>query len=140
MLELAASGAKVLQLRSVEFARNHDVVVHVRSTFKGAEGTWIREEDARMLEKAMISGVTHTTDETLYRVEGVAPAPLLTALADASVNVDTIVQTGGEIVFSAPVEDRPDAARALDALTVQAPEAQATRLAREAAAYRARAN
>ena len=111
---MAASGAKVLQLRSVEFARNHGVRLHVRSTFSAADGTWVTEEDERMLEKAMISGVTHTLEETLYRVEGVAAARLFTALAEAQVNVDTIVQTGREIVFSAPVEDREDAARALD--------------------------
>jgi aspartate kinase len=119
MLEMAASGAKVLQLRSVEFARNHGVRLHVRSTFSAAEGTWVTEEDDRMLEKAMISGVTHTLEETLYRVEGVAAARLFTALAEAQVNVDTIVQTGGEIVFSAPVEDREAAAGALDGLGVE---------------------
>src|SRR5204863_196909 len=81
------------------------VVVHVRSTFTWAEGTWIGEEDERMLEKAMISGVTHTTDETLYRVDGIAPAPLLEALAAASVNVDTILFVGEDVVFSAPTED-----------------------------------
>jgi aspartate kinase len=102
MLEMAASGAKVLQLRSVEFARNHGVRLHVRSTFTDEDGTWIAEEDERMLEKAMISGVTHTFEEDVYRVEGVAPAQLFAALAEAAVNVDTIVQTGPEIVFSAP--------------------------------------
>src|SRR5213593_2812415 len=70
MLEMAASGAKVLQVRSVEVARSHDVKLHVRSTFSGADGTWVCEEDERMLEKALISGVTHTREETLYRVEG----------------------------------------------------------------------
>ena len=119
MLEMAASGAKVLQLRSVEFARNHHVKVHVRSTFSAAGGTWITEEDDRMLEKAMISGVTHTEEETLYRVDGVRAAELFSALADASVNVDTIVQTGPEIVFSAPVGDRPDVAATLDRLGVR---------------------
>jgi aspartate kinase len=119
MLEMAASGAKVLQLRSVEFARNHDVKVHVRSTFSAAGGTWITEEDDRMLEKAMISGVTHTEEETLYRVDGVRAAELFAALADASVNVDTIVQTGPEIVFSAPVGDRADVAATLDRLGVR---------------------
>jgi aspartate kinase len=119
MLEMAASGAKVLQLRSVEFARNHDVKVHVRSTFSAAGGTWITEEDDRMLEKAMISGVTHTEEETLYRVDGVRAAELFSALADASVNVDTIVQTGPEIVFSAPVGDRADVAATLDRLGVR---------------------
>jgi aspartate kinase len=116
MLEMAASGAKVLQLRSVEFARNHNVKLHVRSTFSSEDGTWIREEDERMLEKAIISGVTHTLEETLYRVEGVPAARLFSALAAASVNVDTILQTGAEIVFSAPVADDADAAAALDAL------------------------
>jgi aspartate kinase len=119
MLELAASGAKVLQLRSVEFARNHDVKLHVRSTFTGADGTWITEEDDRMLEKAMISGVTHTTEEDVYRVAGVAAARLFSALAEAGANVDTIVQTGPEIVFSAPVGDRAEAHAALDALGVE---------------------
>ena len=71
-----------------------------------------------MLEKAMISGVTHTRDEMVYRVEGVRAAPLFAALADASVNVDTIVQTGAEIVFSAPSEDGSEAAAALDRLGV----------------------
>jgi len=119
MLEMAASGAKVLQLRSVEFARNHDVKLHVRSTFSDADGTWITEEDDRMLEKAMISGVTHTTEEDVYRVQGVAAARLFSALAEAGVNVDTIVQTGPEIVFSAPVGDRPDVHGTLDGLGVE---------------------
>jgi len=118
MLEMAASGARVLQLRSVEFARNHGVKLHVRSTFTEADGTWIREEDERMLEKALISGVVHTREETVYRVEGVSPAKLFAVLADASVNVDTIVRTGPEIVFSAPVEDRPTVVTALDELGV----------------------
>jgi aspartate kinase len=118
MLEMAASGAKVLQLRSVELARNHRVVVHVRSTFTWAEGTWIGEEDERMLEKAMISGVTHTTDETLYRVEGMAPAPLLEALAAAAVNVDTILFVGEDVVFSVPTEDAAAVTQTLDQLEV----------------------
>src|SRR2546421_66660 len=119
MLEMAASGAKVLQVRSVEVARNHSVKLHVRSTFSAADGTWIREEDERMLEKALISGVTHTLEETLYRVEGTTPARLFAALAEAGVNVDTIVQTGPEIVFSAPAEDREAASEVLDGLGVQ---------------------
>src|SRR5438034_957814 len=53
MLEMSASGAKVIALRSVEFARSHGVRLHVRSTFVESQGTWIREEDERMLEKAM---------------------------------------------------------------------------------------
>jgi aspartate kinase len=118
MLEMAASGAKVLQLRSVEFARNHGVKVHVRSTFSTEDGTWIREEDDRMLEKAMISGVTHTGEESLYTVAGIAPGKLFGALADASVNVDTIVRTGEDIVFSAPDSDHDQIRTTLDALGV----------------------
>jgi aspartate kinase len=117
MLELAASGAKVLQLRSIEFARNHGVRMHVRSTFADADGTRIMEEDDPMLEKAIISGVAHTREELVYRVTGIGAAPLFEALASASVNVDTIVQVApDEIVFSAPTEDRADAERTLDAL------------------------
>jgi aspartate kinase len=117
MLEMAASGAKVLQLRSVEFARNHGVRLYVRSTFADADGTWITEEEDPMLEKAIISGVVHTREELVYRVAGVGADTLFEALARASVNVDTIVQiSAAEIVFSAPVEDRADAERALAAL------------------------
>ncbi len=114
MLELAASGAKVLQLRSVEVARNYGVKLHVRSTFSDDDGTWVTEEDERMLEKAIISGVTHTFDEAVYRVQSVDRADLFAALADAGVNVDTIIQTGDEIVFSAPLADRGDAEAALE--------------------------
>jgi aspartate kinase len=116
MLEMAASGAKVLQLRSVEFARNHGVMLHVRSTFTDEHGTWIREEDERMLEKALISGVTHTVEEAVYEVDGVRPADLFEALAAAEVNVDTIIQMDSRIVFSAPVEDRAHAEEALTGL------------------------
>jgi aspartate kinase len=116
MLELAASGARVLQLRCVEFARNHGVTLHVRSTFADEEGTWIREEDERMLEKAMIAGVTHDVDEAVYEVEGADPAGLFQALADSSVNVDTVIQIGARVVFSAPQEDRAEAAAVLDRL------------------------
>ncbi|TML17352.1 MAG: aspartate kinase [Actinobacteria bacterium] len=117
MLELAASGARVLQLRSVEFARNHEVKLHVRSSFSAADGTWIREEDERMLEKALISGVTHKSAETVYRVEGVSAARLFEALAQAGVNVDTVIQTGLEIVFSA--DEGPGAEDALGSLGVE---------------------
>ena len=107
MLELAASGAKVLQLRSVEFARNHNVRLQVRSTFSDAGGTWIVDEEDPVLEKAIISGVAHTDCEPLFRVTEIDAARLFDRLADANINVDTILQvSAGEIVFSAPVEDR----------------------------------
>jgi len=120
MLEMASSGARVMATRSIEVARSHNVRLHVRSTFNDTDGTWIREEDNRMLEeKALISGVVHQREETVYRVRGASASRLFAALADASINVDTIVQTGGEIVFSAPVEDRPDTERALNGLGVE---------------------
>jgi aspartate kinase len=119
MLEMAASGAKVLQLRSVEFARNHHVKLHVRSTFTDEDGTWVGEEDERMLEKAMISGVTHTLEEAVYRVGGAERARLFETLAAAEVNVDTIIEVGPEVIFSAPLDDRPATAAALDGLGVE---------------------
>jgi len=116
MLELSASGARVLQLRSVEFARNHGVALHVRSSSSADDGTWVTAEE-QMLEKAMITGIAHTLDETVYRVEGAAAATLFSALAAAQVNVDTILQAGsGEIVFSAPNEDEHATTRTLDEL------------------------
>ena len=117
MLELAASGARVLQLRSVEFARNYGVPLHVRSSFADTEGTWVTsDEDERMLEKAMISGIAHTVDENVYRVEGSTPATLFAALAAANVNVDTILRAGDEIVFSAPRDDDEATTHVLDEL------------------------
>ena len=96
MLELAAQGAKVLQVRSVEFGRNHGVRIHVRSSFNGSEGTWIVPQED-MVEDAIISGVAHDTSEAKVTVVGVPDRPgvaagMFTALADASVNVDMIVQ------------------------------------------------
>jgi len=120
MLELAASGAKVLQLRSVEFARNHDVRLQVRSTFSDTEGTWVVDEEDPVLEKAIISGVAHTECEPLYRVREVGAAQLFDRLAAANVNVDTILQVAGdEIVFSAPVEDRDACEELLAELDVE---------------------
>ncbi|MCP9487730.1 MAG: aspartate kinase [Gaiellaceae bacterium MAG52_C11] len=122
MLEMASSGARVLATRSIEVARSHTVKLHVRSSFEEGIGTWIQEEDTvpsekgGMLEKALISGVVHQREETVYHVDGATRARLFGALAEALVNVDTIVQTGEQIVFSAPPEDRAAAARALDAL------------------------
>ena len=119
MLEMASSGAGVMMARSVEIARSHNVKLHVRSTFGDGEGTWIHEED-ELLEKALISGVVHQREETVYHVAGVAPARLFGALAEAAVNVDTILQSGSEeIVFSAPPEDRASVQRTLDAMGVE---------------------
>lgn len=96
MLEAAANGSKVLALRSVEFARNHNVPVHVRSSFVPDDGTWITEETPDM-EKAIVSAIAHKSDEAKITLAGVADRPgvagtIFTALADAMINVDTIIQ------------------------------------------------
>lgn len=120
MLEMAATGAKVLQLRSVEFARNYGVVIHVRSSFSEEEGTWISESSERM-EKAIISGVTHETEEAKVTVlelpdrPGIA-ARLFQALAAENINVDMIIQNVSEdqktdISFTAGQHDLEKAAR-----------------------------
>ena len=124
MLEMSASGAKVMALRSVEFARNHGVRLHVRSTFSEAQGTWIREEDAGMLEKAIISGVTHDTSEAKVTILGVPDRPgvaarVFRALADSGVNIDMIVQNVSEegltdISFTLPKNDLAVAEPILD--------------------------
>jgi aspartate kinase len=120
MLELAASGAKVLQLRSVEFARNHDVRLHVRSTFSQGEGTWVVDEEDPVLEKAIISGVAHTDCEPLFRVREIRASKLFAQLAGAGINVDTILQVASdEIVFSAPLEDRAACENLLGSLHVE---------------------
>lgn len=100
MLEMAATGARVLQLRSVEFARNYGVVIHVRSSFSEEEGTWISEGDERM-EKAIISGVTHDIEEAKVTVFDVPDRPgvaarIFQAMAAENINVDMIIQNVGE--------------------------------------------
>jgi aspartate kinase len=111
MLEMSASGAKVLMLRSVELARNHGVRVHARSTFSDEEGTWIGEEG---MEQAIISGVTHNEKEVVFTLTGIpdrpgAAASVFDAVARHSVNVDTILQNVvhgvAELSFSVPTED-----------------------------------
>jgi len=116
MLEMASSGAGVMMTRSVEIARTHNVRLNVRSSFEDGEGTWITEEDDPMLEKALISAVVHQREETVYRASGPSAATLFGALATANVNVDTILQSSDEVVFSAPPEDKEAATRALDGL------------------------
>ena len=96
MLELSASGARVLALRAVEYARNHGVKLHVRSSFNDAEGTWvIQEED--MLEHAIISGIAHDTSEAKVTIRAVPDRPGVAGrtfrpLADAGINIGEIVQ------------------------------------------------
>jgi aspartate kinase len=94
MLELSAAGAGVLMSRSVEFGRRFDIPIHVRSSFKPDEGTWVKEET---MEQAIISGVAHDTSEAKLTVRGVPDRPgvaarLFEPLADAGINIDMIVQ------------------------------------------------
>ncbi len=99
MLELAASGAKVLHLRCVEYARRFDLPIHVRSSFSNLEGTWVvkdRPEGADM-EQAIISGVAHDKSEAKITIVGVpdrtgVAARIFQSIADADINIDMIVQ------------------------------------------------
>ncbi|MGQ0825605.1 MAG: aspartate kinase [Actinomycetota bacterium] len=128
MLEMAATGGRVLAMRSVEFARNHGVRVHVRSSFTWAPGTWVTEGDESM-EQAIISSVTHDTSEAKITIEQVPDHPGVAAtvfreLADAGVNVDMIVQnvsTAGhtDISFTLPRDDLSRAATAMEKIVVE---------------------
>jgi len=96
MLEMAASGARVLQLRSVEYARNHGVRIHCRSSFERGTGTLVVSEEETM-ENPFVTAVTHSADEARVTLAGVRNEPgiagrIFTALADANVNVDVIIQ------------------------------------------------
>ena len=126
MLEMSASGAKVMALRSIEVARSYGVKLRVRSTFEDGEGTWIGEEDETMLEKAIISGVTHDTSEAKVSIIGLPDEPgiaalVFRALAEAGVNIDMIVQNtardgAATISFTLPKLDLPTAGPILDRL------------------------
>ena len=114
MLEMAGAGSKVLALRSVEFARNHDVPLHVRSAFTWEQGTWVSNEEPSM-EDPIISGVVTDMTEAKVTILGVPDRPGISAalfepLAEANVNVDMIVQntsTDGttDISFTMPATD-----------------------------------
>jgi aspartate kinase len=114
MLEMAGAGSKVLALRSVEFARNHNVPLHVRSSFTWEHGTWVTSEEPSM-EDPIISGVVTDASEAKLTVLGVPDRPGISAtlfepLADSNVNVDMIVQntsTEGttDISFTVPSAD-----------------------------------
>ena len=128
MLELAASGAKVLQVRSVEFARNHGVDIHVRSSFSYREGTLVTSTVDSM-EKAIISGVAHDRSEGKLTVRRVPDKPgiaarIFTRLADANVNVDMIVQNVAadgttDISCTIPLTDARTAQDALQPLVAE---------------------
>ncbi|MFE9765185.1 aspartate kinase [Streptomyces sp. NPDC005808] len=133
MLELAASGSKVLLHRCVEYARRYNIPIHVRSSFSGLQGTWVSSEPLvlktqqgdQKVEQAIISGVAHDTSEAKVTVVGVPDKPgeaasIFRAIADAQINLDMIVQnvsaaTTGltDISFTLP---KTDGRKAIDAL------------------------
>lgn len=114
MIEMASTGAKVLQIRSVELAKKLAVPVHVRSSFNEAEGTWVVEEDKGM-DEILVSGVTYDKDEakiTLLKVPdrpGLA-AQIFSPIAEANIVVDMIIQNASEdgttdLTFTVPKAD-----------------------------------
>jgi aspartate kinase len=128
MLELSSLGAKVLQLRSVEFGMNYRVPIHVRSSFDDAEGTWVVGEEAFM-EQVVVSGVTVARDEAkvtvrnLPDVAGVA-FKLFTPLSDAGIVVDMIIQNTSvhgrtDMTFTVPRGERK---RAMELLAERVPD------------------
>jgi len=131
MLEMAACGAKVLHLRAVEYARRHELPVHVRSSFSQREGTFVvNVPEEEQVEQAIISGVAHDRSEAKITVVGVPDKPgeaagIFAALADADINIDMIVQnvsgsTGRtDISFTLPKSDGVTAMEALEKVKAQ---------------------
>ena len=127
MLEMSASGAGVLQLRSVEYARNHGVKIHCRSSFDEGPGTVIQDEEMTM-ERPLVTAVTHSTSEARITLLGLPDKPgiaaaVLGALAEANVNVDMIIQNEpaseghlADMSFTVPREDLLAAREALEPL------------------------
>ena len=117
MLDMAASGARVLQLRSVEYARRHGVPLMVRSSFSVEPGTWVKDEEVGM-EQALISGVADDDSEAKVTIIDVPDKPGVAArifrdIADSGVNVDMIVQNVShdgrtDMSFTAPKADLPN--------------------------------
>src|SRR3954449_3715928 len=124
MLEMSASGAGVLQLRSVEYARNHGVTIHCRSSFEDGPGTVVQDEEQTM-ERPLVTAVTHSTAEARITLTGLPDVPgiagkLLTTLAEANINVDMIIQNEpqseghlADMSFTVPREDVAEAREAL---------------------------
>jgi aspartate kinase len=130
MLELAASGAKVLHLRCVEYARRYNLPIHVRSSFSTNEGTWVVKDhpEGAAMEQAIISGIAHDKSEAKITIVGVpdrtgVAARIFQAIADADINIDMIVQnvsaaaTGlTDISFTLPKAEGADATAILQKL------------------------
>jgi aspartate kinase len=127
MLDLAASGAKVLMPRCVEYARRFNVPIHVRSSFSGLEGTWVMDDtEGDTMEEPIIAGVAHDRSEAKITVIGIPDVPgsaarLFEAVARADVNIDMIVQnvsatvTGvTDISFTLPATSLDEARAAIE--------------------------
>jgi len=126
MLEMASLGAKVLQIRSVEFAGKYNVPLRVLSSFEDGPGTLIVSEEESMMENPLISGIAFTKDETKLCVRGVPDVPgmafkVFGPISDANIEVDVIVQNVGanitnDITFTVQRKDTDKAARILEKL------------------------
>jgi aspartate kinase len=124
MLEMAASGAGVLQLRSVEYARNHGIPIHCRSSFEDVPGTFVVDE-AQTMERPLVTAVTHSTDEARVTLTSLPDQPgiagrVFSALEGAGVNVDMIIQNEpiaddqrADMSFTVPRTDLVSAREAL---------------------------
>jgi len=127
MLEMAASGARVLQLRSVEYARNHGVRIHCRSSFEDGPGTLVVSEEETM-EQPFVTAVTHSDAEARVTLTGLRDEPgvagrIFSALADANVNVDVIIQNEpvgddqlADLSFTVDRDELPVAREVIDKL------------------------
>lgn len=125
LLEMTATGCPKPAMRSVEFARRHQVTLHIRSAFTWEPGTIVTEETPDM-EQAVVNAVTHDTSEAKVTVSGVSDQPgvaaqMFTTLADAGVNVDMIVQNVSEhgrtdISFTVPHADAERATELINSL------------------------
>ncbi len=127
MLEMAASGAKVLQLRAVEYARNHGIPIHCRSSFEEGTGTFVLSEQETM-ERPLVTAVTHSEQEARVTLTGVRDEPgvagrIFGALAESNVNVDMIIQNEpissdhkADLSFTVGRDDLPTATEVLAAL------------------------
>jgi aspartate kinase len=128
MLETASSGAKVLHLRAVEFAKNHGVVLSVRSSFNENEGTWVMDDNKKIerMERPVVTGVTYDTNQVKITIFGLADKPGIAArlfgeFALENVSVDLIVQNVSEkgiatISFTVKNEDLNEAKRVIESL------------------------
>jgi len=124
MLEMASLGSKVLQIRSVEFAKKYDVVVHVRSSFNDNPGTLVMKEDADM-EAVLVSGITYNKDEAKISVNRVPDKPgiaaeLFSPLSEANITVDMIIQNIShegftDLTFTVPRADFKKALKIIEA-------------------------